>query len=225
MKKLLALIALTLTMTTASATNQWVCTEDPNINPASCTTELNFCGNNGNGAPGKIIGFNSNGYQNQIPNPYENIFHAQGVLPQGTNAGTATAGVWHTRILNTEVTNDFGVTLSNSEFTLPAGTYWIEFGAPATFVNGYRTRLYDVGNSREVMISKSTRNYFVGDYNHTSNTLTNVHASAKGRLTLTESTTFRLETRVEVSRGGDGLGSGGNISNEIYAEVLVMKIK
>ena len=46
---------------------------------------------------------------------------------QNTAAGTATSGSWQVRVLNNEIYDDIGITLSSNVFTLPAGTFYINW--------------------------------------------------------------------------------------------------
>mgnify|MGYP003137030486 CR=1 FL=1 len=64
----------------------------------------------------------------------------------GTNGGGFTKDAWQDRDLNTELIDpDNIVTISSDEFTLPnAGTYFIEWSAPAFKVVDHISRLYDV---------------------------------------------------------------------------------
>ena len=63
----------------------------------------------------------------------------------GSGGGTFTTGAWRTRDLNTEVADPGGiVSLSTNQFTLAAGSYLIQWSAPAFEVTGHQTRLYDI---------------------------------------------------------------------------------
>lgn len=201
-------IFLMLFFSSASLANTWVCTDDPNVNPGSCQLESYVCG-----TP----------YNNAI-NPYTNVVHIQEVFPQGTGAGVAYSGIWYTRNLNTVITNDLGAELSNGNITLPSGTYWVKFGAPATYVHGYVTNLFNVTTNSVAIHGKPAINYAISQ--HSSNTYTNVPSEGEGKLVLTEDSTLRLETKVVTSRPApDGLGAPINLGQERYAEVIFMKIE
>ena len=69
------------------------------------------------------------------------FLHLQDQKTSGTEGGNFTSGAWNTRTLNTEVTDTIGSTLSSNQFTLPAGTYYIEASAPAYSVGRHLSRL------------------------------------------------------------------------------------
>jgi hypothetical protein len=59
--------------------------------------------------------------------------------------GTFTLGAWRTRDINTEISDiDDIVSISSNQFTLQAGTYTIDWSAPAFTVDDHASRLYNV---------------------------------------------------------------------------------
>ena len=62
----------------------------------------------------------------------------------GQNAGTFTAGIWQTRVLNNSNISMTGCSLSSNQITLPAGTYWCTAQAPSRDVDTNKARLYNV---------------------------------------------------------------------------------
>ena len=65
-----------------------------------------------------------------------------------SGGGTFTQGDWRDRDLNTEITDpDSIVTISSNQFTLGAGTYFINWSCPGYRVEEHRSRLYDVTGS------------------------------------------------------------------------------
>ena len=65
-----------------------------------------------------------------------NLLHIRDEKAQNTAGGTFTSGAWRTRDLNTVKTNEItGASLAANQITLPAGTYWVEWSAPAYVVN------------------------------------------------------------------------------------------
>ena len=70
---------------------------------------------------------------------------------QGTGGGTFTLGAWRTRDLNTEITDPDGiVSISNNQFTLQAGTYFLKASAPVKKATNNQTALYNVTDSSYV---------------------------------------------------------------------------
>ena len=63
-----------------------------------------------------------------------------------TDGGTFTSGAWRTRVLNTTVfnTDTTNIVLGTDQFTLLAGSYLIQWSAPAKGVNLHQSRLFDV---------------------------------------------------------------------------------
>ena len=74
------------------------------------------------------------------------------IKPVGTHAGSATAGVWTTRELNTLEGNQTFVSTSNNQivFNSDASSYSISVIASAFNVGNHQIRLYDITNSQVV---------------------------------------------------------------------------
>ena len=67
---------------------------------------------------------------------------------QDTGGGAATSGAWRTRDLNTEDSDVDGiVSIASNQFTLQAGTYTVEFSAPAVDVNYHQANLENTTDS------------------------------------------------------------------------------
>ena len=67
---------------------------------------------------------------------------------QGTGGGTFTLGEWRTRDLNTEITDADGiVSISSNQFTLQAGTYFVQASAPCVKATNNQAALYNVTDS------------------------------------------------------------------------------
>ncbi len=143
----------------------------------------------------------------------------------GTKAGTATSGAWRTRDLNTVVYNTItGASLSTNQITLPAGTYWVEAGAPAQGTRGHRSRLYDITNS-EVLLLGSTEYHIWNSGN--ADTFVNIRSRIQGLIILTGETELELQHIFEVTQADEGLGdcwATGFSIVEIYSEVLIRKV-
>jgi len=135
----------------------------------------------------------------------------------GTNGGTFTNGAWRTRDLNSiEDDPDSIVTLSSNQFTLGAGTYLIQWSAPAFKVEHHQTRLWDVTGSADVAIGTS-------EYNAASDDV-QTRSFGFDIVTLAASNTFEIQHRCHTSNNGNGLGVVGNFTAERYAMVTIFKL-
>ena len=138
--------------------------------------------------------------------------------PNNTVGGTFTSGSWVTRTLNTEVSDTDGiVSLSSNVFTLGAGTYLIEWSAPAYQVGNHQTRLYDNTNSTVIKYG------------------TDEHASASAgvgtrsfgamEITISTSTGYKIEHRCATTSTTYGLGTNSSFGNvEVYTQVKIIKL-
>ena len=137
------------------------------------------------------------------------------------NGGTFTSGSWVTRTLNTEQSDPQGiVTLLSDQFTLGAGTYRIDFHAPAFGVQRHQARLYDVTNTAVVAYGSSERAE-PATGGESSN-----RSFGTATVVITGNTVYRLEHRCSASKTGLGLGYGVNFGTaNIFAVVIIHKYK
>ena len=132
----------------------------------------------------------------------------------GTTGGTFTSGAWRTRDLNTELADADGiVSISSNQFTLGAGSYFIEALAPAYAVNKHQLRIYNSTDAATVQDGQST--YTVVDNQNT--------AYVSGRVTITGSKAFEIQHQSSASRSTIGLGISMNFDVEIYTVVKIFK--
>ena len=137
----------------------------------------------------------------------------------GVNAGTFTSGAWRTRDLNTEIFDPDGiVSISSNEFTLAAGTYLIEWSAPAMRVNAHKTRLYDVTADAAGQLGCNAYAIANTSGDHT-------HSFGSARITIASSNTYRIEHRSEGTGTTFGFGYRTNLASipEIYTVVKIFK--
>jgi len=116
------------------------------------------------------------------------------------DGGAVTSGAWRTRDLNTEIADpDSIVSISSNQFTLGAGSYLIEFRAPAYRVQAHQTRLYNATTSAEVEVGSS----------EFASTSSNAQTLSEGaaRVTITGNTNFEIQHRVNTSNS-DGYALG-----------------
>ena len=134
------------------------------------------------------------------------------------DAGTSSVG-WNDRDLNTEIFDPDGiVSISSNQFTLGAGTYIIEFSAPAYRSGRHITQLYDVTNSTSVQDGSIS-------YTHTTYAGFN-HSFGSARVSITANTTYKIRHHCEASYATNGLGikstASGTVS--IYTQVKITKL-
>lgn len=135
----------------------------------------------------------------------------------GTAAGTFTSGAWRTRELNTEEDPDGIVTIASNQFTLGAGTYLIQWSAPALVVERHQTRLWDVTGATNLAQGS-------GEYADPTGGVQN-RSMGFDIVTLTANNTFEIQHRCSTTRNTNGLGTSVNLGDdEIYAMVTIFKL-
>ena len=143
---------------------------------------------------------------------------------KGVNAdgGEFTTGDWRTRDLNTEITDpDNIVSLSGNQFTLAAGTYFIEAQASACQVNAVQTRIYNATDSSVVQLG--TAEYAGSGSNNPS-----TQSVVKCRVTISGTKAFELQNRCTntIANYGLGVGTAGGFNfgtTTIFALVTIHK--
>ena len=137
------------------------------------------------------------------------------------DGGAITNGGWRTRDLNTEIADpDSIVSISSNQFTLGAGSYLIQWRAPAYRVQSHQTRLYNATSSAEEEVGTS----------EFSNTVSDAQTLSEGvaRVTITASTAFEIQHRVfadSPATYGAGIGTAGgqNWGSSIFTIVKIYK--
>ncbi len=119
----------------------------------------------------------------------------------GTSAGGFTKDAWQDRDLNTELIDpDNIVTISSDEFTLPnAGTYFIEWSAPAYKVTDHISRLYDVTGDAALETG-------FNQYAHDNYGLTMSRSEGFYRHTITGSNTYKIQHYCNWTNSSIGFG-------------------
>ena len=136
--------------------------------------------------------------------------------PKGTHGGNFESGAWRTRDLNTLVFNHNSLaSLSNNRFTLPAGTYCIDWDAPAYNVNNHKSALYNYTGSTIVAYGTSASSF------STNSTTSSVGTTV---ITVTSSTTFEIRHICGITRDHVGFGIATDLATEIYTRVRIKKI-
>ena len=132
----------------------------------------------------------------------------------GTNGGTATAGAFSKRTLNTTVINDIGATLTSSVIALLAGTYRVTVIAPFYSVTGVVIRLRNTTDSTSTL--QSVNNYIT--------TNNGGYAILEGTFTITATKNFEVQYNCNTTwaTGGLGIALSGGLS-EIYTQITIVK--
>ena len=134
-----------------------------------------------------------------------------------TDSGTFTQGAWRTRDLNTEIADADGiVSISSNQFTLAAGSYLVQWSAPAYQVNNHQTRLYDVTGG--AVIHYGTVAFPHDQYSSTQRSF------GAARITPSGSNVYSIEHRCGNTISNEGFGAKASFGNVLHnTEVLIMK--
>jgi len=149
------------------------------------------------------------------------LFHVRDEKAAGVSGGTFTLGAWRTRDLNAEVTNQItGASLATNQFTLPAGTYYIESSAPANEVNQHIAKLRNITDSTDEIIGTT-------GFAHGSDNGGNYHSFITGEFTITSEKTFEIQHQSQdtVTTDGFGVGSTSFSVITVYTDVRVWQRK
>jgi len=135
----------------------------------------------------------------------------------GVGGGDFDAGDWRTRDLNTIMYNSgLLISLSSNRFTLSAGTYCIDWDAPAACVNRHKSRLYNFTVS--AVVAYGTSEHSDSSIGYTTRSLGTAVVTVSG------TTAFIIQHWCSASRGGEGFGFMTTINPEIYTRVRIKKM-
>mgnify|MGYP003653588428 FL=1 len=136
-----------------------------------------------------------------------------------TAGGTFTQDAWQTRDLNTELDDPSDIiTITSNQFTLQAGTYLVEWLAPAYATGQHTTRLQNITESTTAADGTS-------EYTNVSNAVGN-SSSGAGIITLSSPSAFEIQHYCLVTKTGNGFGAATNVTgkNNVYTLVKIHKI-
>ena len=138
---------------------------------------------------------------------------------QGTDGGASSGGTWHTRDLNTELSDPDGiVSISSNQFTLQAGSYFIEARAPSYQPTRHRLKLYQTsGSAADVAFGT---NEFMS---YGSGTAVQTTAFLSCRITISTATTYEIRHYIQTTKAGNGLGVAVSQGVELYCLVKIFK--
>lgn len=170
------------------------------------------------------------------------LYHIIDERSSGTTGDLLTSSTWNTRTLQTEKTDDLGITTSGNQISLVAGTYWIEAEAVTYFQGssepgGINTiinklRLRNVTDSTTLLSGLAQKWRVADDGGGNRQAIEQTFTSQiRGRFTLAGTKSIELQNWVVtaltgttlsiVTRGGFAVSSG---ENEVYADVKIWKI-
>lgn len=135
-----------------------------------------------------------------------------------TAGGTFTSGAFQQRTLNTAVRNVIsGASTGSNLFSLPAGTYYVEWEAPAYKVVKHQTRLLNATDATVVETGTTAYTAAADD----------VMSVSRGGAVFTLSTlkSFQIDHQSSATRATDGFGIAANVgAKEVYTWVNVWKV-
>ena len=135
----------------------------------------------------------------------------------GTDAGSSTGGQWHTRDLNTELSDPDGiVSISSNQFTLQSGSYFLEASAPSYQPSRHKLKLYQTSGSAADVA-------FGGNEFLNSSVAVQNRASLSCRITISTATTYEIRHYIQSSKSGNGLGVAVSQGDELYCIVKIFK--
>jgi hypothetical protein len=141
------------------------------------------------------------------------------VKAYNANGGGFTQDAWQTRDLNTELDDPENiVTINSNQFTLQAGTYLVDWSAPAFDVNRHSTRLQNITDS--TTDAEGTSEY-VGSGDAVAS-----RSLGSGIIVLASAKAFAIQHYCETTKLTNGFGVTSDVSgqNSVYTLVKIHKI-
>lgn len=131
----------------------------------------------------------------------------------GTPSGTFNEGADRTRVLNTEVFDAFDICALDpltNRFTLPAGSYIVEFDAPAGAVGVHQAMLHDVTAGAVAFRGAVAA--------------ANTASRGRGVIHPTMQSTYEIRHRCTSIGATSGFGPSGSFGTEVFARVAIWKV-
>ena len=146
----------------------------------------------------------------------QEILHVQDEKSTGVHGGTFVAEGWRTRDLNTIKNNTItNASVNSNQVTLPPGIYWIEGSAPAHGVWNHQARLYDITNSKVLLVGTSE---FTSDWSFVTTSST-----FYGKVVLEEETVIELQHYSTVTTANTGFGYGSSFDVPCVYSTLTIR--
>jgi hypothetical protein len=145
------------------------------------------------------------------------------VKASGTDGQALTLNTWNTRHINTEETDTGNIcTLSNNQFTLPAGTYSISAFIQSTVNNAIRQSQF-----RLINLTDTLNVLFGATYYHRIANPDNGIAFLQGVFSISDTKTFEIQEYPKASNANATFGGyAANVSgvSECYLTALITKV-
>jgi hypothetical protein len=134
------------------------------------------------------------------------------------DGGTFTSGAWQKRDLNTEASDADGIaSISSSQITLGAGTYFVRWSAPAFRVGGHQTRFTN--------ITDTVSYYGSSEYAQSTDETTST-SQGSAIFTIAGSKVFELQHRCGITGNTNGFGIQNAFgSYMVFGRVEILKIE
>ena len=145
--------------------------------------------------------------------------HVQDVEAYNVDGGTFTEGADRTRVLNTVVLNTIvGASLASNQITLPAGTYDIQWVAPAYHIDRHWSWLYDTTGAATLLKGGAT---YASDATGVANA-----SIGQGRFALTAESVLEIRHRCTNGFATQGFGVATSVAgyDSIYTDVVIRKV-
>jgi len=156
----------------------------------------------------------------------DNLLYIEDQKGNGVSGGNSVGGTQNVRDLNTKVVDNItGASLATNQITLPAGTYKVEFSAPAVDSGNLRhkTRLRNISDSTTPIVGSSE--YTDGESGGwEGDGMSTTRSVGSGLFTIAGTKVFELQTYCSAPYS-DGLGlavSSGDI--EVYSQIKIWKV-
>ncbi len=152
--------------------------------------------------------------------PSGGLFSSVARYQEETNSssGTFNSGDWRTRPINTEAYDPDGIgSLSSWQITLGAGTYYVQWRAPAYRVQRHVTRLWNVTDSSQI------GDHGQAGYSPVNGDPANGYSHGAAWFTISGSKAIRLEDKSSHSRGTNGFGVSGGTTPHVFAAIDIFK--
>lgn len=120
-----------------------------------------------------------------------------------TTEGAFASGAWRKRLLDTQLYDlpDIIESLTSNQIELKAGTYVVEWSAPAWQVNQHQTRLYNATDAVSLGVGTSEYAYADAD-DHASQT----RSTGIAKFTLAATKKIELQHQCQTTNSGNGFG-------------------
>lgn len=151
------------------------------------------------------------------------LFRAPDIILQdqktsGTAGGTFTSGARRTSDLNTEVRDVRGeCALATNQFTLTAGTWFIQWWRPGFGCDGFNSWLVNATDTADILIGRVTYSGSAGNY-------AQADSMGSGVFTIAASKALEIQARCVTTKASTGFGVPASLSVETYTVVHLWRM-